>query len=285
MAKEEIETVLRILTDEKYVDLTVSQVYYTLLDQGLYYCSVSKMYGILNANKAVKERRDQLKHPKYEKPVLKATAPNQVWSWDITKIKGPNKGEFYNLYSIIDIYSRMTVGWTISPYENATVARDLIDQTCQKQRIEKEQLVIHSDRGSPMKAKTVAELMMDLGVIKSLSRPRVSNDNPYSEAQFKTLKYHRTFPKQFGCIQDARYFLRTFFIWYNNDHYHSGIAMLPPAVVHSGKENQIIEKRKKTMQMAFSKHPERFVKGKAVTKKVPKESWINHPGQNILKAA
>lgn len=267
------------------MDMTVPVVFYTLKDRGEYLCSVPTMYKILRENKAVKERRDQLKHPKYEKPELVAKAPNQVWSWDITKIRGPHKGVWYNLYSIIDIYSRMTVGWTVSPYENSTVARDLIEQTCQKQGISKEQLVIHSDRGSPMKSKTVGELMMDLGVIKSFSRPRVSNDNPYSEAQFKTLKYHRTFPKRFGSVQDAREFLRTFFDWYNFKHYHSGIAMLPPAAVHDGSADKIIQKRKQTMKMAYEKHPERFVKGYAIVKTVPKESWINQPSQMTLEAA
>ncbi len=153
--------VLNILTHDKYVDMTVAQVFYTLLDQNEYHCSISSMYAILRENKAVKERRDQLKHPHYVKPILKATAPNQVWTWDSTKLKGPNKGEFFNLYSIIDIFSRMTVGWTVSPYENSTVARDLIQQTCHKQNIGQDQLTIHSDRGAPMKSRTVAELMMD----------------------------------------------------------------------------------------------------------------------------
>lgn len=285
LTQEEKNIVLNILTSELYIDMSVKEVYYTLLDQGIRHCSISKMYAILRENKAVKERRDQRRHPKHEKPVLKATAPNEVWSWDITKLRGPQKGVLYNLYSIIDIHSRMTVGWTVSPYENATVARDLIEQTCKKQGIPKQQLSIHSDRGSPMKAKTVGELMMDLGVIKSLSRPRVSNDNPYSEAQFKTLKYHRTFPKRFGSIQDAREFLRTFFDWYNFEHYHSGIAMVPPAAVHYDYADQIIEKRKETMNKAFKEHPERFVKGYAVTKTVPKESWINQPSQNTIEAA
>jgi putative transposase len=187
LTDDEKDAILKLLTSDTYIDMTVPTIYYTLLDQGEYYCSPSKMYEILRENKAVKERRDQRRHPKYEKPILKASAPNQVYSWDITKLRGPNKGELYNLYSIIDIYSRMTVGWTVSPYENSTVASDLIEKTCKKQGIKKEQLSIHSDRGSPMKSKTVSELMMDLGVIKSFSRPRVSNDNPYSEAQFKTL--------------------------------------------------------------------------------------------------
>jgi putative transposase len=285
LTDEEKDFVLKLLNDEKYVDMSVSQVFHHLLDKGQYYCSVSKMYSILRENKAVKERRDQRRHPKYVKPVLKATGPNQVWSWDITKLKGPNKGEYFNLYSIIDIYSRMTVGWTVSPYENGTVARDLIEQTCLKHKVKREQLVIHSDRGSPMKSKTVSELMMDLGVLKSFSRPRVSNDNPFSEAQFKTLKYHRTFPKVFGCVQDARNYLRRFFDWYNNEHFHSGIAMLPPASVHFGFSDQIIEKRTHTMKSAFKKHPERFVKGKTTTRSVPSESWINQPCQNVLEAA
>ena len=280
---EEREEILALLNSEEFVDMTVPEVYHTLLDRGEYYCSISTMYAVLQANKAVKERRDQLKHPEYVKPVLKATAPNQVWSWDITTLNGPCKGINYKLYSILDIYDRSTVGWLLSEKENAALAKVLIEQTCEKHNINKEQLTIHSDRGSPMIAKTTCELLIDLGVIKSVSRPRVSNDNPYSEAQFKTLKYNRTFPKRFGSIQEARQFLREFFEWYNNRHYHSGIAMLTPATIRNGKTEEILEKRKTTLAKAYEKHPERFVRGPSKPKKPPREAWINNPDKKLLK--
>lgn len=285
LGQAEKEKILSILTSEGMIDMTVSEIYYTLLDQDQYYCSISTMYLILRENKAIKERRDQRKHPEYVKPVLLAKASNQVWSWDITKLPGPAKGVYYNLYSIIDIHDRFTVGWTVSEKENSSIAQDLINQTCERQDIPAEQLSIHSDRGSPMTSKSVSELLMDLGVIKSLSRPRVPNDNPFSEAQFKTLKYNRTFPKQFGCIQDARQYISQFFDWYNNDHYHSGIAMMTPATLRNGKTEEVIENRTKTLKAAVEKHPERFVKGESHPKRPASEVWINNPNKKSLKVA
>ena len=277
--------VMAVLTGEEFIDKTVPEVYHTLLDRDEYLCSVSTMYGILRENRAVRERRDQRRHPEYVKPVLVASAPNQVWSWDITKLKGPRRREYYYLYSILDIFSRYTVGWRVATSENGDLARDLIETTCQRQGIMKHQLSIHSDRGAPMKSKTVLEMMEDRGILKSFSRPRVSDDNPYSESQFKTLKYHPTFPESFGSIQDARAFLRTFFDWYNFEHYHSGIAMLTPGSVHFGTTGPIIEARQKTLGMAFERHPERFVKGLPSPQYVPAEAWINQPCQQVLEAA
>jgi len=281
----ERKAVLDMLTSEEFIDMAVPEVFHTLLDRDEYLCSISTMYVILRENKAVKDRRDQRKHPEYKKPELVATGPNQVWSWDITKLKGPAKGELYNLYVVIDIFSRFVVGWTVSTKENGTIARDFIEKTCQLQGIARDQISLHADRGSPMKCLTVSEMMMDLGILKSFSRPRVSNDNPYSESQFKTLKYHRTFPGRFGSVQDARAFLKGFFEWYNGEHYHSGISMLTPATVHYGKEAPILEKRAATLTVAFEKHPERFVRGLPKPKQVPAEAWINQPTQKVEKVA
>ncbi len=281
----EREQILMMLTSEEFIDKTVSEAFHTMLDRGDYLCSVSTMYAILRASSAVKERRDQRRHPEYVKPVLLATAPNQVWSWDITKLKGPNKGDYYCLYVIIDIFSRYIVGWILSHRENSTIARHLFETTCQRQGIPQDRLTIHADRGSPMKSQNLSEMMIDLGILKSFSRPRVSNDNPYSESHFKTLKYRPTFPEKFGSIQDARAFLREFFEWYNCSHYHSGIAMMTPNTVHHGKTESVIQTREHSLKMAYEKHPERFVRGVPKPKHVPAESWINRPCQNTLEAA
>lgn len=277
--------ILLVLVSEDFVDKTPKQVFYSLLDRDLYLCSVSLMYDVLRSCKAVKERRNQRRHPKYEKPVLKATAPNQVWSWDITKVKGPRKYEYYHLYVIIDIYSRMVVGWTIETVESELLATNLIRETCDRQGIRHDQLSIHADRGSAMRSKTVAQLMNDLGVVKSHSRPRVSNDNPFSEAQFKTLKYHPSYPERFGSLQDARAHMRTFFDWYNNEHYHSGIEMHTPASVHHGWAKDVCQKRKATMDKFIQNNPNRFVKGKNSIKYVSTEVWINQPSQKTVEAA
>jgi putative transposase len=285
LGDRERKEVLSMLTSETFIDMSVPEAYHTLLDQGQYVCSVSTMYAVLRENQAVKERRDQLKHPEYVKPVLRATGPNQVWSWDITKLKGPYKGGYYSLYKMIDIYSRFVVGWMVSEKENADLASLFIEQTCQKQNILRDRLTIHSDRGSPMKSTTVAEMLIDLGVIKSFSRPRVCNDNPFSESLFKTLKYHRTFPKQFGSIQDARLYINGFFNGYNHEHYHSGIAMMTPATVHLKNTSSVIQKRSQILEKAFEKHPERFVRGIPKPKMVPDEAWINNPAKSNLKVA
>lgn len=235
------------------------------------------MYRILRENGEVRERRNQLRHPQYKKPELLATGPNQVWSWDITKLKGPEKWNNYYLYVILDIFSRYVVGWMIARRENGELAELLISETCSRQGIDESQLFIHSDRGSPMTSKAVALLLSDLGVTKSLSRPHVSNDNPFSESHFKTLKYRPTFPKRFGGIEDARAFCQIFFNWYNTEHYHSGLALMTPATVHHGAAAACNRRRQAVLSGAFEKHPERFFNGRPKVLRLPKEVWINPP--------
>ena len=274
---EEEKRVLSSLTSERFMDRSVPEVHATLLDEGAYLCSVRTMYRILEKYRAVRERRNQRRHPQYRKPELLATGPNQVWSWDITKLKGPRKWSHYHLYVIMDIYSRYVVGWMVAERESAMLAERLIRETCERQGIVKDQLTIHADRGVSMRSKTVAQLMADLGVTRSHSRPHVCDDNPYSESQFKTLKYHPSFPGQFGSLEDARLFLRHFFDWYNDEHRHSGVAMMTPKDVHIGKADEIIRKRQETMNRAYSLHPERFVKGQPKLKPLSREVWINKP--------
>ena len=274
---EEEKRVLSFLTSERFMDRSVPEVHATLLDEGAYLCSVRTMYRILEKYRAVRERRNQRRHPQYRKPELLATGPNQVWSWDITKLKGPRKWSHYHLYVIMDIYSRYVVGWMVAERESAMLAERLIRETCERQGIVKDQLTIHADRGASMRSKTVAQLMADLGVTRSHSRPHVCDDNPYSESQFKTLKYHPSFPGQFGSLEDARLFLRHFLDWYNNEHRHSGVAMMTPKDVHVGKADEIIRKRQETMNRAYSLHHERFVKGYPKLKPLSREVWINKP--------
>jgi putative transposase len=277
LSEEEEQTVLDTLNSEGYMDDSVPEVYADLLDQGTYLCSQRTMYRILVANKAVRERRDQRRHPEYTKPELLATAPNQVWSWDITKLKGPQKWSCFHLYVIMDIYSRCVVGWMVASRESASLAERLIMETCEKQGIAREQLTIHADRGTSMRSKLVAQLMADLGITKTHSRPHTSNDNPYSEAQFKTLKYHHTFPRSFGCLEDAQTYLRGFFEWYNQVHKHSGIGYVTPQSLHSGQAEAIREERCRVLAQAYRKHPERFVKGRPQPPKIPTAAWINKP--------
>lgn len=279
LSKEEEQSVLNTLNSERYMDESVPEVYADLLDRGTYLCSQRTMYRILEANQAVRERRNQRRHPEYTKPELLATAPNQVWSWDITKLKGPGKWSYYYLYVIMDIYSRCVVGWMVASRESASLAERLIMETCEKQDIARAQLTLHADRGTSMKSKLVAQLLADMGITKTHSRPHTSNDNPYSEAQFKTLKYHRTFPKSFGCIEDAQTFLRGFFEWYNCQHRHCGIGYVTPESLHTGRAHDIREKRCRILRSAFEKHPERFVKGIPLPPRIPEAAWINKPQQ------
>ena len=234
LSPEERQKVLDLLHTDRFVDQSPREVYATLLDEGTYLCSVRSMYRVLDEQGEVRERRDQLRHPVYQPPELLATGPNQVWSWDITKLKGPVKWTYYYLYVLLDIFSRYVVGWMVAHREQASLARKLIEETCEKQTIEPGQLLVHSDRGPSMSSKPVALLLADLGVTKSHSRPHVSNDNPYSESQFKTLKYRPEFPERFGSMEDARGFCQTFFPWYNTEHHHSGIGFLTPEQVHYG---------------------------------------------------
>jgi putative transposase len=269
--------VREVLNSERFQDLAPREIYADLLDEERYLCSISTMYRILAEHAEVRERRNQLRHPAYHKPELLATGPNQVWSWDITKLRGPSKGVYYYLYVIIDIFSRYVVGWLIAEIESAELAEQLIAETCAKQGVQRAQLTIHADNGSPMIAKTVAILLADLGVAKSHSRPHVCNDNPYSEAQFKTLKYRPDYPDRFGSVADARQWSRGFFAWYNDQHHHSGLALLTPATVHTGRAETVRQQRQVVLQQAYQAHPERFVRGQPQPTKLPEAVWINPP--------
>ena len=282
LSAEEEKVVLNCLNSEKFQDKAPAEVFAGLLDDGTYYCSISTMYRILRKHQQVKERRDQLRHPNYKKPELLAEGVNQVWSWDITKLLGPVKWTYYYLYVIMDIYSRYIVGWMVAPGESAALAQKLINDTCDKQAIEPGTLTIHADRGSSMTSKLVTHLLADLGVVKSHSRPHVSNDNPFSESQFKTMKYRPEFPKRFGSIQDARVFCQNFFKWYNWKHYHSGIGLMIPGIVHYNYTNEVLKHRQTVLDVAAKNHPERFVKKHPMPPKVPVAAWINPP-ENLVE--
>jgi putative transposase len=269
-----------LLNSQRFMDQSPREVYATLLDEGEYLCSVRTMYRILGEEKSVRERRSQLRHPNYKKPELLATGPNQVWSWDITKLLGPHKWTYYYLYVILDIYSRYVVGWMLATRESTDLASRLIRETVQKQGIVEDRLTIHSDRGPSMASLGVAQLLASLGVTKSHSRPHVSNDNPFSESQFKTMKYRPEFPDRFGGNDDALSFCRSFFQWYNDEHYHSGIGLLRPAVLHYGQAEKVIADRAGVLQLAYAKHPERFVRGCPRPQALPTAVWINPPKTN-----
>ncbi len=269
--------VLDLLHSPRFVDKAPATVYAALLDEGTYHCSIRSMYRILHDQTEVRERRNQLRHPQYKKPELLATAPNQVWSWDITKLLGPAKWTYYYLYVILDIYSRYAVGWMLASRENADLAKRLIRDTIEKENVQADELIIHSDRGPAMKSHTVAQLLATLGVTKSHSRPHVSNDNPFSESQFKTLKYRPEFPDRFGSQEDGRGFCQRFFQWYNHEHYHSGIGLLTPAMVHYGHACEVVARRRQTLDAAYNAHPERFVNKRPTPPSLPEAVWINPP--------
>jgi transposase InsO family protein len=277
LSEDEEQHVLAHLHSERFMDCSPYQVYATLLDEGVYLCSIRTLYRILARHQEVRERRNQLRRPNYTKPELLATAPNQVWSWDITKLKGPAKWTYFYLYVIIDIFSRCVVGWMVAHRESTELAKRLIGETYLRQGIREGQLTIHADRGSSMTSKGVEQLLVDLGVTKTHSRPHVSNDNPYSEAQFKTMKYRPNFPSQFGAIEDARSFCGPFFDWYNHEHYHSGIALLTPASVHNGQAAEIITQRTQVLNDAFERNPKRFKNRQPSPQAVPEAAWINPP--------
>ena len=281
MNHTERQTVLQTLHSQRFVDQAPPQVYATLLDERTYLCSIRTLYRILHDAQEVRERRDQLRHPHYQKPELLATAPNQVWSWDITQLLGPAKWTYFYLYVILDIFSRYAVGWLLASRENADLARRLIRETVEKQRVSAGQLVIHSDRGPSMASQTVAQLLAALGVTKSHSRPHVSNDNPFSESQFKTLKYRPEFPDRFGSQQHAHGFCTSFFDWYNDHHYHSGIGLLTPAMLHYGQAPQVLDVRRQTLAKAYAAHPERFVRQPPRPLATPTAVWINPPTRSL----
>jgi putative transposase len=265
------------LLHTRFVDRAPAQVHATLLDEGTYLCSPRTMYRILDAAHEVKERRDQVRRPRYAAPELLATRPNEVWSWDITKLLGPAKWTYFYLYVILDIFSRYVVGWMVAPYESAALAERLIAETCAKQAIGPGQLTLHADRGASMRSKPVALLLADLGVVKTHSRPQVSNDNPFSEAQFRTLKYCPQFPDRFGSIEDGRAFGQAFFRWYNQEHRHSALGFLTPATVHCGQAAAVRAQRDRVLTAAYAAHPERFVNGRPHPADLPTAVWINPP--------
>lgn len=277
LSSGEREGVLAVLNSERFQDCAPAAIHATLLDDGQYLCSARTMYRVLEENGPTRERRDQLVHPQYQKPELLATAPNQLWSWDITKLRGPVKWTYFYLYVILDVFSRYVVGWMLALRESAELAKQLIGETCEKQNIQPDTLGLHADRGSAMRGKPVALLLSDLGVTKTHSRPYTSNDNPYSESQFRTMKYRPEFPDRFGCLQDGRAFCQTFFPWYNDEHRHSGIGMMTPAMVHYGLATAVRENRQLALDAAYAAHPERFVRGAPAPPTLPKEVWINKP--------
>lgn len=277
LSAAEKETVQQVLNSERFVDSAPRQVYAKLLDEGTYYCSWRTMYRVLTAAGQVRERRNQLTHPPATKPQLVATGPNALWSWDITKLKGPVAWQFYYLYVVLDVYSRYVVGWLLAEQELAELAEQLLAESCRRQGVARDQLTVHADRGPSMRSKTVALLLADLGVAKSHSRPRVPDDNPYSEAQFKTMKYRPDYPDRFGSLADARQWARHFFHWYNHEHYHSGLELMTPAMVHAGQAHQVVDQRQQILTAAYAAHPERFVKGQPTVASLPAEVWINPP--------
>jgi len=281
----ERQAVLDVLHSERFVDQSPAEVHATLLEEQTYLCAPRTMYRLLADAGEVRERRDQARHPAYAKPELVATAPNQIWSWDITKLKGPVAYLYFSLYVILDLFSRYVVGWMVAAQESARLAERLIAATCQKQGIAPHQLTTHADRGAPMRSKLVAELFTDLGIAASHSRPRVSNDNPFSEAQFRTFKYRPEFPDRFGSIQDARVICHALFGWYNDAHHHSGVRYLTPADVHYGRAPTILEVRHRTRLAAYAAHPERFVQGPPRLETLPEAVWINAPTKTARQDA
>lgn len=277
LSADERAALLAELDSERFADCAPATVYATLLDEGVYLGSVRTMYRLLSADDACRERRNQLRHPSYAKPELLATQPNQVWSWDITKLKGPAKWTCFHLYVILDIFSRFVVGWMIAGKESAELAEQLIAETLIKQHIEPGTLTLHADRGSSMRSKPVAALLIDLDVAKSHSRPYVSDDNPYSEAQFKTLKYRPEFPQRFGSIEDARAHCQGFFAWYNGVHRHSGIGLMTPEAMHHGQAQVLLKNRTDTLAAAFAATPRRFKGNCPTPPALPIAAWINKP--------
>jgi putative transposase len=279
LSDTERATVRALLNSPGFVDKAPATVFHELLDEGVYLASVSRMYRILRSHGEVAERRRQAMHPARVKPELVATGPNQCWSWDITKLHGPVKWSYFHLYVIIDIYSRYTVGWLIADRESAVLAGQLLADTIAKQSVDRDTLTIHADNGSSMASKPVAFLLADLGVTKSHSRPHTSNDNPYSEAQFRTLKYRPEFPKAFTGLLEARTFCQRFFAWYNTEHRHSGIAWHTPYTVHHGHTEQVRAVRAEVLNAAYDRNPERFVRKHPEPAELPRATWINKPAE------
>jgi len=281
LSELERAAVLAELHSERFGDASPAEVYATLLDEGRYLCSERTMYRVLARKDEVRERRNQLTHPAYAKPELLAEAPNEVWSWDITKLLGPAKWTYFYLYAILDVFSRYAVGWTVQHAESAQVAKALIAQAAYQQQILPGELTVHADRGSSMTSKPVAFLLADLGITKTHSRPYTSTDNPYSEAHFKTLKYRPEFPTRFSSIEEARSFCREFFHWYNHQHRHAGIGLMTPDVVHHGRAQELQAKRTLVLTQAYLRTPERFVQGRPRPPALPVATWINKPKEAV----
>jgi putative transposase len=277
--------VLAMLTSERFMDQAPREVWATLLDEGVHLCSVRTMYRLLAQTNSVRERRNVRRHCNYKKPELMAVRPNEVWSWDITKLKGPSRGEYYCLYVIIDLFSRLVVGWLLAHSETGDLAERLIKESCRKQGVEAGQLTIHADRGAPMKSKTVNDLLVDLGVVRSHSRPHVSNDNAFSEAGFKTMKYSPTFPERFASIEEAEAFLTGYFQWYNAEHHHTGIALLTPEQVHYADPSAILRQRHATLLAAYERNPGRFGGRPPHVDALPHAVWINPPAHPAVAQA
>jgi putative transposase len=282
LSDEERAAVLAELHTERFVDASPATVYATLLDEGTYLASERTMYRLLADAAEVRERRNQLRHPAYARPELLAVRPNELWSWDITKLKGPARWTWFYLYVILDVFSRYVPGWMVATAESAALAERLIADTAAKQGIKPGTLTVHADRGSSMASKPVALLLADLGIAKSHSRPHVSNDNPFSEAQFKTLKYRPGFPARFGSLEDARAFCRGFFRWYNEEHRHAGIGLLTPETVHAGRAADVQAARAVTLTQAYAAHPERFIRRPPRPPELPTAVWINPPSKEVL---
>lgn len=277
LSLQERENVLAVLNSDRFMEMAPASVFATLLDEGRHLCATRTMYRVLASNRQVRERRDQLRHPRYAAPELLATKPNQVWSWDITRLLGPEKWTYYYLYVMMDIFSRYVVGWLLADCEWQELAQSLIAESCAKQGVTPDELTIHADRGGPMIAKPVAHLMADMGVTKTHSRPYVSNDNPFSEAQFKTMKYRPDFPERFGSIQHARAFSRAYFTWYHTQHRHSGIAWMTPEDVHYGRHVEVTARRQQILDEAYLNKPHRFVRRPPHAAALPEAVWINPP--------
>jgi len=278
LSEPEREAVLEVLHSERFVDVSPEETYATLLDEGTYLCSTRTMYRILAAHHGgVRERRAQLTHPDYAKPELLAERPNELWSWDVSKLKGPAKWTWFYLYVILDVFSRYIVAWTVQYRENAQLATALIEQAAEQQQITPKILTLHADRGAPQRAKPVAFLLADLGITRTHSRPYTSSDNPYSESNFKTLKYRPEFPARFDTIEHAREHCRAFVDWYNHAHRHSGIGLMTPSAVHHGHATQLHAARGLVLDAAYERHPERFVHRQPAPPKLPTAAWINKP--------
>ena len=271
------QMVLDLLHASRFADQAPAEIYATLLDEGVHHCSIRTMYRILGQHDEVRERRQQPRHPVYQKPELLAERPNQVWSWDITRLMGPRKWSYFYLYVILDIFSRRVVGWCIADAGSAALFKPLFDDAIARHDVRPGQLTLHADRGGPMKAKATALLLADLGVTRSHNRPHTSNDNPFSESHFRTLKYQPQFPQRFGCIEDARSFCRPFFDWYNQDHHHVGIGLMTPDQMHYGQIDAVHAARQLTLDQAFRANPERFVNQPPIPPAKPAATWINPP--------